>query len=418
MQVPLLKPPVWHGPATLLLAALLALPAAAQTEPPLGPGDLLQLRAIHQPEISGQYEVQAGGAISLPLVGRIAVAGRAPEAAEAAVMAALREAGIATAPDVTIEVARYRDVYVSGAVARPGAFAWRPGLTVRQALALAGGRRLVPDDEIGPEVQAIRAEEYHVALIRRISALDLSRARLDAQIAAVRAGDAAAEGGPVAVDWPDAPATEDARALRAAQQAVLGAGLARDRATYASLRARHAALAARIEALEQRLERLGETEALLTERLQTLEGLGAAGLAPRPQILEIRQSIVQHASTELEVIADLAEARGTLAEIDLALGSFADERLSALEAELSAVRAELLEARSRVEHARRAAHVTAGYAPAAALDAPETLAVVREDVHGPNPLPVAVDDPLWPGDTLIVPPLADTGADAAEAEPL
>lgn len=428
MLVPPPEPPALPGRArfapivafrlALGLALLAApVPALAQSEPHIGPGDVLQLRSIRQPELGGEYPVQAGGEIALPLLGRVSVAGQTSGAAEAAVVAALRESGIATAPDVALAVLRHRDVFVSGAVARPGAYPWRPGLTVRQALALAGGRRLVPDDEIGAEVQAIRAEEYHVALVRRIAALDINRARLDAQIAAVRAGAAEAEGVPVTVAWPDIPASVDARALRTAQEALLQASLARDRATHASLRARHGALTARIEALERRLERLDESEMLLTERLQTLEGLGAAGLAPRPQILEIRQSMVQLASTELEVIADLAEARGALAEIELALDSFAHERITLLQTELSAIRAELLEARSRVDFARRAAYVTAGYAPATTLEAPEILAVVREDPHGPNPLPITVDDALWPGDTLIVPPMPDAGADPLAVDP-
>src|SRR5690606_12292431 len=40
---------------------------------------------------------------------------------------------------VLVSVAEYRPVYVSGDVASPGEQRYRPGLTVRQAISLAGG---------------------------------------------------------------------------------------------------------------------------------------------------------------------------------------------------------------------------------------------------------------------------------------
>jgi polysaccharide export outer membrane protein len=51
-----------------------------------------------------------------------------------------REFPVAVAPDeVTIRVLEYRPVYLNGDIAKPGEQALLPGMTVRQAVALAGG---------------------------------------------------------------------------------------------------------------------------------------------------------------------------------------------------------------------------------------------------------------------------------------
>src|SRR5262249_38734677 len=51
-----------------------------------------------------------------------------------------REYPIVLTPDeILVSIAEYRPVYVNGDVAKPGPQPYRPGLTVRQAIASAGG---------------------------------------------------------------------------------------------------------------------------------------------------------------------------------------------------------------------------------------------------------------------------------------
>ena len=40
---------------------------------------------------------------------------------------------------MTVNITRFRDVYIGGEVENPGAYAYRPGLTVEKLIALAGG---------------------------------------------------------------------------------------------------------------------------------------------------------------------------------------------------------------------------------------------------------------------------------------
>ena len=419
MQISTMESRSIFGLSALAIFALMVggVPIATAAEPPLGPGDVLKVRAVHQPEVAGDYNVQPSGEISLPLVGRIAVEGRLPSDVEKAVTDALITAEISTRPEISVEVERYRDIYVMGSVANPGAYPWRPGLSVRAAMALAGGRVVVPGDEIGLALQAIRAEEYYVSLTYRIAALEVRRARVEAETAAVAAGALESEVEIEPVDWAEVPAVVDKAGLKEAQAGLLENNIAVGRATMTSLKARKEALIARLYALRRRHEKLEEEEALVAEQVQTIEGLTESGLARRPQLLDIQQRLLQTASTQLEVLADIAEAESALADNAVKLSSHVNERLAALSIEETQVLSELLEARSRLDPARRADEVAAGYAPAS-VEEPEILSIVRERSDAPQPLPAAVGDAVWPGDTLVVPPLmAEDPPVASAADP-
>ena len=69
---------------------------------------------------------------------------------------------IVAADEVNITIAQYRPVYLDGDVAKPGAQAYRPGLTVRQAVALAGGYDVMRFRGRDPFLEAadFRAEYY------------------------------------------------------------------------------------------------------------------------------------------------------------------------------------------------------------------------------------------------------------------
>jgi len=57
---------------------------------------------------------------------------------EGAIAARLKQ-GYVRDPDVTIEIDRYRPVFVMGEVGRPGQYAYVPGMTAQNAVAIAGG---------------------------------------------------------------------------------------------------------------------------------------------------------------------------------------------------------------------------------------------------------------------------------------
>src|SRR5262245_19415695 len=89
---------------------------------------------------NAEYTVGQGGKISLPLVGDILAAGKSPTDLSQAIGQALQtRIGLAEPPSISVEVVQFRPFYIVGDVERPGEYAYRPGLTLLQAITIAGG---------------------------------------------------------------------------------------------------------------------------------------------------------------------------------------------------------------------------------------------------------------------------------------
>ncbi|MBP1843535.1 polysaccharide export outer membrane protein [Rhizobium petrolearium] len=104
----------------------------------LDSGDRLRISVFEQPSLSNTYTVDQAGYIAFPLIGQVAARGQTMPALEGAIAARLRQ-GYLRDPDVTIEVDRYRPVFVMGEVGRPGQYSYVPGMTAQNAIAIAGG---------------------------------------------------------------------------------------------------------------------------------------------------------------------------------------------------------------------------------------------------------------------------------------
>jgi polysaccharide export outer membrane protein len=132
------------GLSTLsLLVALFLLPRPALSEDGtfyhLGPGDVLQLGVFGVPDFGRRVTVNIDGSISVPFLGEVKAEGLSIHDLRVALSDGLVKDGRIQSADVTVEMVEYRPFYISGDVSRPGAVPYRPGLTVRHAIALAGG---------------------------------------------------------------------------------------------------------------------------------------------------------------------------------------------------------------------------------------------------------------------------------------
>lgn len=139
---------------SLCLPLLLATtkPSLAEDSYRIQPGDSVEFSAASSPDMNTRATVNIDGQISLPLTGALKVAGLTVSELQAKVRNEMsskvfrrrtsdgRELSVMLAPDeISVVVAEYRPVYVNGDVSQPGQQAFRPGMTVRQAIALAGG---------------------------------------------------------------------------------------------------------------------------------------------------------------------------------------------------------------------------------------------------------------------------------------
>lgn len=116
----------------------------------LGPLDSLRLKVVawraSQGEvfewnaINGEYTVNAGGKISIPLIGEIRASETTTvELADALAKRLQQRLNIAQTLNATIEIIKFRPFYIVGDVANSGEYSFRPGMTVIQAMSIAGG---------------------------------------------------------------------------------------------------------------------------------------------------------------------------------------------------------------------------------------------------------------------------------------
>jgi polysaccharide export outer membrane protein len=104
----------------------------------LGNGDQLRITVFGQPDLSGQFEVDGTGAISMPLIGQVQALGLTTPELEDHIVSVL-EGDYVLNPRVSAEVINYRPYYILGEVNRPGEYPFTSGLTVMNAVAAAGG---------------------------------------------------------------------------------------------------------------------------------------------------------------------------------------------------------------------------------------------------------------------------------------
>jgi polysaccharide biosynthesis/export protein VpsN len=130
----------------------------------LGPGDALRVTVFRHEDLSGEFSLDGEGYFAMPLVGEILGGGRTARQLESEIEGALKSEGYLIDPQVSIEVLNYRPFYIIGEVNQPGSFEYVNGMTVINAVALAGGYtyRADQDDIIisrggsnGPKIQAL-----------------------------------------------------------------------------------------------------------------------------------------------------------------------------------------------------------------------------------------------------------------------
>jgi polysaccharide export outer membrane protein len=106
----------------------------------LGPGDVFEVRVYGEPELSGVYRVGPKGEIAFPLCRKVRVGGLTASEAAEKIHACLADGFIRDA-QVTVIVKEYnsKKVFVFGEVQKPGTFVYEDGMTIVQAVTLAGG---------------------------------------------------------------------------------------------------------------------------------------------------------------------------------------------------------------------------------------------------------------------------------------
>lgn len=144
---------------------------AAQASQPyrLAPGDRLRIAVFGHPEHTGKFAIDNSGNINFPLLGNVRAADRTVKELTDRLTTKLNE-NFLVDPKISVEVLNYRPFFILGEVNAAGKYEYMPDLTVRKAIALAGGftRRAAKDRVILRRPNKDGVQSYRVPLKTKI----------------------------------------------------------------------------------------------------------------------------------------------------------------------------------------------------------------------------------------------------------
>ncbi len=105
----------------------------------LQPGEKLKITVYGEEALTGDYDINPSGYVSMPLIGAVRAAGRSQSEFGREIENSFRRGGFLQDPHVTVVVAQFKPFYVLGEATAPGEYPFRSGLNVHSAVAMAGG---------------------------------------------------------------------------------------------------------------------------------------------------------------------------------------------------------------------------------------------------------------------------------------
>jgi polysaccharide export outer membrane protein len=131
------KPQRAYAPVPIAYAAA-PMPPVHDAAYRLDAGDKLRVVVYGQEGLTNTYAIDAGGSITMPLIGAVPARGRTPAGLASQISAKLRN-GYIREPSVAVEIEAYRPFFILGEVAAPGQYPFVPNMSVESAVAIAGG---------------------------------------------------------------------------------------------------------------------------------------------------------------------------------------------------------------------------------------------------------------------------------------
>jgi protein involved in polysaccharide export with SLBB domain len=132
----------WAALGALTGPSLLRVPVAraqsAATAYKLGSGDKVRVTVFNEKDLSGDFDVNDQGLLALPLIGQVRVTGLTLSEAQDLITQKYGKDYLVN-PRVNVEVLNYRPFFILGEVKSPGSYPFVNGISIVNAVALAGG---------------------------------------------------------------------------------------------------------------------------------------------------------------------------------------------------------------------------------------------------------------------------------------
>ena len=375
--------------------------AQAATPYTLGVSDKLNIKVVQWKAASstfdewtalaGEYVVGADGNVNFPMVGPTEGVGKTSAELAAALGSALQQSlGLSTPPTVSVEVAAYGPIYVSGDVGTPGEYAFAPNLTVVKALALAGGERRTAEASARPEREILTTSGALDVLEDEYRRLLVRRARLDAELA----------GHDEIAIPPELEATDDLQALLTAETAILSAQRRQAAAQSSSLADQVTLLQRQIEAFEQKQRGAEAQLATAREQLARITTLSDDGLALASRVAALQTNVSDLEARLLDTETTMLQARQDIAAAEREQSRLTDQRISDLSLERQTVGGQIAALQLKIATQRglvQEAALYTGVAVPGDRAAQYTYFILRDSEE----IPAELTTPLEAGDVVV-----------------
>ena len=350
--------------------------------------------------LNDQFAIGPEGTLSLPLIGEVEAAGLNTVELCQRIAERFRERmGFAEPPSVSVEVVKFRPFYIVGDVHAPGEFPYRPGLTVLQALSLAGGfyRGAENAQRIDRDSIAAKGELslVNVGLIQEFA----RRARLEAE-----------QRGDNEVKYPAALMQRKSVAslsqLMQQEDLVFETRRRGYETEVKALEELSTFLRSEITSIESQIQTQNRQLELARKELQGVQTLMDKGLSNASRSLGVQRNVAQLEGERLVVVSSLSRARQELSKTELSIIALRNKRANDIALELSQTQSKIDELAQKYDMNERLLIEADVVARSRTMRTePELLpryAIVRLSATGSNELPADEATELQPGDTVKV----------------
>ena len=393
----------------LFAAAMLCAASPARADYRLHVGDVIEISVARAPELKQRVPVQLDGSISFPMMGNLPVAGLTPAEAQSRIQAILatkvfrqrlsdgRDNEIMIDHDeVTATVVEYRPIYVNGDVSKPGEYAYRPLMTVRQAVALSGGYELMRYRMQNPVLEAADLRAEYESLWAEFAKEQALVWRLKTELGEDKhLSQSSLKDLPLKQSTISEIVHVEAEQLKARQ------------ADYDSQKAflqRAIVLGDKqVDVLTEQQKQDDEgAQADIDELQRALEFYGKGAL-PSPRVADSRRAVLMSSTRKLQTSAQLMQIKQQQSDFTRQLGKLDDQRkmdllkdLQDANVKLAEVRAKLQSTSEKLQYATlvRSQFVRGGGQP--------EIVVIRMDEKGQTRIRANEESELQPGDVVEV----------------
>jgi len=399
-------------------AALCCVVNPTRAEYRLQGGDVIEISVFGVPELRQRASVQLDGRITFPVIGAFLVEGVELSEVQSKIqsIAASKIFRMRTADgrelsrmferdEVAATIVEYRPVFISGDVTRPGEQAFRPHMTVRQALASAGGfSALARANATSFDAANLRSEYITVWL---------NLAREHARVWRIKTE----LGENIELDQnaiPPAPVSDEVSSQIANLEIKYRAASSADHERAKDF-LRQSIEQAGKQALVLAEQKQSEDEGVQadTQELQKAKAAYGNGTLPSPRVAEVRRAVLYSSTRQLQTTNQLMLVQKTRAELARELEKIDDQRRLRLLAELQDASVKLAGERAKLRGVEEKLQL-AGLRPPRTSDSTSKadIAVFRTGMSGKERLTLEADSELQPGDVIEV-ALRPEGVDVA-----